>query len=427
MKRLPILLLAACLGASPALAQTAQETQRLEQRADDIVAAMSGEGVYADTFADAFITAVPEASFTAIKTQLESQFGALIGLSEVQPVDARTAAISIRFERGLASGQFSLEPAEPYEVTGFVLRDIRAIDDSVEQLLADLSALPGDTGLLISPLSESAEPFAASNPHQQFGLGSTFKLYVLSALGQAIARGEHSWDEVVPLTQRSYPSGQLQDWPEGAPVTLQTLATLMISISDNTATDQLIAVLGREAVEAEVIASGHADPSRNVPFLTTRELFLLKSVDNVDPGEYVASGVDRRRELLDFLSGVDADTADVMAAFTGGPNALDIEWFASPEDLAGVLRRIVALEDETLFDIMAVNPAMSQAMQDDWAFAGYKGGSEPGVLNLTWLLRDDAGEWHVVTLSWNDPEDPVDDQAFQLLAMRAIALAAAAD
>ena len=65
-------------------------------------------------------------------------------------------------------------------------------------------------------------------------IGSTFKLYVLSALSHAIARGEHRWDEVVTLNQRSFPSGQMQDWPRSTPVTLQTLATMMIAISDNT-------------------------------------------------------------------------------------------------------------------------------------------------------------------------------------------------
>lgn len=425
MKRMLVALVAALLGATPALAQSEQDVDRLEQRAEDIVAAMSGEGEYRETFADLFVSAVPESQFITIKAQLESQFGALIGVEQVDPLGPASAAITIRFERGLASGQFSIEDGEPHEVTGFVLRDIRAINDSTDQLLAEIAALPGETGVLIAPLGQGAQPLAASNADRQFGLGSTFKLYVLSALGHAIARGEHSWDEVVPLTQRSYPSGQLQDWPQGSPLTLHTLATLMISISDNTATDQLIAVLGREAVEAELVASGHSDPARSIPFLTTREMFLMKSVDNVDPGEYVASGTERRRELLEFLSGVDAETADVLAAFTGGPNALDIEWFASPDDLAGVLRRIVALEDQTLLDVLAVNPAISPAMQDEWAYAGYKGGSEPGVLNLTWLLRHEAGQWQVVTLSWNDTENPVDEQAFELLAMRAIALASA--
>lgn len=45
------------------------------------------------------------------------------------------------------------------------------------------------------------------------------------------------------------------------------------------------------------------------------------------------------------------------------------------------------------------------------------------MLNLSWLLQDHAGEWHVVTLSWNNSAAEVDREAFRALAMRAIALA----
>ena len=45
------------------------------------------------------------------------------------------------------------------------------------------------------------------------------------------------------------------------------------------------------------------------------------------------------------------------------------------------------------------------------------------MLNLTWLLRDEASGWQVVTLSWNNPEDVVDNPRLEMLGMRAIALA----
>lgn len=423
MKRFLILCLALCLQAGPALAQTAEDAERLEQRAEDILAAMGGEAVYDEVFADPFVASVPAAQFTAIQGQIESQFGPLIGIESVEPVTPNGADIAIRFERGLASGRFTLESAEPFEVTGFLLTDVRPIGDSVEQLLADVAALAGETGLLVTPLAEGARPLAASNADQQFAIGSTFKIYVLSALAHSIAAGERNWNDVVLLSERSYPSGQLQNWPLGSPVTLQTLATLMISNSDNTATDQLIAVLGREAVEAELVASGHSDPPATLPFLTTREMFVLKSMTNVDPNQYLASDIEARREALDFLRGIEPDMSAVMLAFTGGPNVIEIEWFASPSDLARLLQRLATLEDETALGVLAVNPSLSDAMLDEWDYAGYKGGSEPGVLNLTWLLRSESDGWQLVTLSWNNSESVLDDARLELLAMRAITLA----
>jgi hypothetical protein len=61
-------------------------------------------------------------------------------------------------------------------------------------------------------------------------------------------------------------------------------------------------------------------------------------------------------------------------------------------------------------------------MKQDYAYAGFKGGSEPGVINLTWLIRNRAGAWHVVTGSWNNPAAPVDEARFTGLMGRALAL-----
>ena len=424
MKR-SILALLGALAASvstPALAQTAEEAARLDRRGDDILAAMAGDAQYDAVFADVFVNAVSQARFLAIKNQMEAQFGPLVGIEALDPVSASGATIAIRFERGLASGSFTLEAAEPYEITGFVLNDVRPIGDNAEQLLSDIEALPGETGVLVTRLG-AAEPLVSKNADTQFAIGSTFKLYVLSALAHSIASGDREWKDVVTLSERSYPSGQLQDWPEGAPITLQTLATLMIANSDNTATDQLIAELGRDAVEAEVIAAGHADPEVMFPFLTTRELFVLKSGEIENLGQYAAAGTAERLAVLQELARLDRSVDDIQAAFTGGPVAIDIEWLASASDIARLFERITRLEDETTLDIMTVNPSMTEGMRESWDYVGYKGGSEPGVLNLSWLLRDSAGEWVAVTMSWNDAEAVVDQSTFELLAMRAISLA----
>jgi hypothetical protein len=43
-----------------------------------------------------------------------------------------------------------------------------------------------------------------------------------------------------------------------------------------------------------------------------------------------------------------------------------------------------------------------------WKSVAFKGGSEPGVLNLTWLLERDDGAFFAVSIGWNDTERPVD-------------------
>ena len=44
------------------------------------------------------------------------------------------------------------------------------------------------------------------------------------------------------------------------------------------------------------------------------------------------------------------------------------------------------------------------------------------MLNLTWLVRNRAGAWHVVTGTWNNPAAPLDEQRFIGLMARAVQL-----
>ena len=71
----------------------------------------------------------------------------------------------------------------------------------------------------------------------------------------------------------------------------------MIAISDNTATDLLIDAVGRDAVEAALVTAGHAAPELNRPFLTPRELFVLK-LDDALRSDYLIAAETGRRELL---------------------------------------------------------------------------------------------------------------------------------
>mgnify|MGYP006189150397 CR=1 FL=1 len=51
---------------------------------------------------------------------------------------------------------------------------------------------------------------------------------------------------------------------------------------------------------------------------------------------------------------------------------------------------------------------VGKAVRDAWGYVGFKGGSEPGVLNYTWLLTDKQGRDWVLTLGWNNPAAVID-------------------
>ena len=397
----------------------AQDQAILEQRAGQVAAVIDGRAEYAAVFAPSFAAAVPEAQFEALKAQLTKQMGEFVGLERVEPGSAAgSAQISLRFAQAIISGPLQLESAAPYRVAGLQLNDIAPVTDAGLSVLEQVQALPGSTSMLFARI-DGSNTRVAHNAQAQMAVGSTFKLYVLSALSQSIARGERHWDDVVTLTERSFPSGQMQDWPQGAPVTLHTLATLMISVSDNTATDQLMAVLGRNVVEAELTAAGHAEPSSTLPFLTTRELFLLKLGDDSGLARYAAANEQERRAILARLQNRELDMADIQTVFGAGPRFIDIEWFASAEDIARVYARLS--QDPVALEILSINLATDRSHFAGWDYAGYKGGSEPGVLNFSWLLRDNEGAWWVLAMSWNNPDAAVSEIQFLGLAQAALA------
>jgi beta-lactamase class A len=273
----------------------------------------------------------------------------------------------------------------------------------------------------------------AVNAKAPLAIGSTSKLYVLLSVVDQIRAGKLAWETEVEVKDewKSLPSGVTQDDPAGTKLTVKTLADRMISISDNTATDHLVYTAGRKNVEAAVKATKHAKPALNVPFITTRELFLLKLGLPADEiAAYKKLGAEKRRALLDGKYATVKPTLDGIEAWKDARDIDTLEWFASGEDLCKVMATLASRAEKDkdkagpLLDVLSLNPGLP-IDKAKWPFIGFKGGSEPGVLNGTFLLRRDDGVWFVVTAGFNGPTEIDQAKAFAVLG-GAIDLAATA-
>ena len=78
--------------------------------------------------------------------------------------------------------------------------------------------------------------------------------------------------------------------------------------------------------------------------------------------------------------------------------------------------------DGQVFKIMAINPALPPSVTGKWEYIGFKGGSETGVLNMTWLLADSQGRERMLTLSWSNTAKAVETQTLLLIAQRILSL-----
>ncbi len=407
---------------APATEATEAEQSPLRMRSEQVVALVNGEIEPGEIFTDGFLAAVPPSQLATLSQQLTTQFGAALSVEGVFPLNTTRAGLQIRMERAIAKGGIAIDPSDDNRISELLFQEFEPVDDTPAKIEADLNALPGEVSAYLAPL-DGGDAVISVAPEKQMALGSTFKLYVLAALAQDVAKGERSWGDVIELDVKSFPSGAMQDWPQGAPVTLHTLASMMLSISDNTATDQLIRVLGKERMAQVLSDSGHSSANLNDPFLTTRELFLLKGGDKGRLATYSNADANVRAQILAGLEENPPSATQIEQAFSRGPIAIDVEWFGSAADLSNLFSFMASYADQTTYDVMAINPAAPRSVREKWTYIGHKGGSEPGVLNLTWLLIDKQDVPHVLVLSWSNPEANVEQTQLELIAQRILSLA----
>ena len=274
--------------------------------------------------------------------------------------------------------------------------------------------------LVAATASAKCEPLVQVDSELTQPLGSAFKLWVLLAVVKKIQAGELRWTDPIKIQDAldSLPNGVTQDERDGSTRSVRELAERMIAISDNTATDHLIARVGRSAVEKAIADSGHAHPELNRPFLTTREMMVLKfGADEALRKDYLAGNEAARRKLLETrvreatLPDFDAVTRQLAA----GPTLIrEIEWFGSPLDLCRVLVKLT--HDEAASKILAMNPGVP-APQGRWSYLGFKGGSETGVLATAWEHEAASGERYVTAAALsNDKAALPDAEAVRLMA-----------
>lgn len=298
---------------------------------------------------------------------------------------------------GLIAG-LRLQPGPPVD-----LPDLASWD----QLDDELAALGGTTGIYVGDVVDAAcqtvhitdeEPEPAPS-------GSVFKLIVLSALVDAVESGELSWDDELTITPelKSLPTGELQDREDGSTVPVQEAAALMISISDNTATDLLMNAVGPERLHATV-ARISDDPDRLTPLLTTRQFFQVGWNAPQVREQWASASTSERADLLH-------DLPEDLDALRSNPFAITdvvwpegVGWFLTGEEIctthAVLQEQAQTPAGEPVREILSANPGLPAP--EAATYQGFKGGSAPGVLAYSFYLeggQDDAGQVLVVQVA----------------------------
>ncbi len=127
-----------------------------------------------------------------------------------------------------------------------------------ERIEAELKSYDGTMGLYIDDLKGNV---ITRFPDEPFETASTIKVYILAALFDAIEQGKASLKDMLTCEERFWidGSGILGSLEVGTTLSVKNVATLMIIVSDNIATNMLIDYLGIDSINACIQKLGCKD------------------------------------------------------------------------------------------------------------------------------------------------------------------------
>lgn len=338
-------------------------------------------------FSQSFLDQIPASKVDEVIASLLKQLG------PYQSVELTSDKFVAHFAKGTDDVLIHLDADA--KIDGLLFRPPVVTSGSLDDTLRAFREQAGTLSYVIT--DESRSERAALNPSASLAVGSAFKLAVINALRDQIALRRRRWSDVVALEERwkSAPSGVLQTWPAGTPITIATYASQMISISDNTAADALASIVGRNAIRPYAFD--------NNPFLTTREVFVLHSDSNSDlRSAYLAATTPSARSSIAQRAA--ARALPSVAQLVGAP-LLAIEWHYSVRQLCRLMERVADLP------LMSINPGVADPAQ--FRRVAYKGGSDSGVLNMTTMVTTRRGTRICFSATINDAKHDIANLGFE--------------
>ncbi len=174
-----------------------------------------------------------------------------------------------------------------------------------------IAKVPGIVGVAANHLETGAQ--VRHNADETFFTASTLKIPLLLELYRQIDQGKVDPSQRVEIVDdmRVNGSGVLKELEPGLQPTVHDLATLMIIISDNTATDILYEMVGRDSLDDIMRDLGLA--KTRIPMSTRELLFSITGLDTQNPEHTFQMASDRmfRQEFDMAADAFDEDKSDV--------------------------------------------------------------------------------------------------------------------
>lgn len=333
---------------------------------------------------------------------------ALIGTSTNQPGTGRYLVLTTKYADG---GLIDTLTADKYPLNAFVTTPENQSLTMAQEADKLLTHASGASVLVAKIVDNQCVPIEQRNADTPRATGSIFKEWVLGALGQAVNDGVISPTATVPLVATEVVRNSvLSKEPVGTPFPLSHMATLMMGISDNTATDHIHQLMDRSRIETILAKFNNTHPELLTPFLSVNEQFNLLSGVSLAQAQAYASGTEQQQRTI--LETVLAPLGPVKDNQNNAPIFITGSWQASPMDICAAMAAMRNFNDRTegfkIIDRAFSSEAALPFVRNKWERVWYKGGSlgvgglGTVVLTHSWMVESDRKGTFVVVAMAND-------------------------
>lgn len=274
---------------------------------------------------------------------------------------------------------------------------------SVETVEAEIERLAEETGGIVGVAATQLATgrHVGYRADEVFPTASVIKLPLLVTLYEDAIAGRIDLSERVSYREdtKVAGSGVLQYLDEGLQPTLRDLAVLMMSVSDNTATDLLFDRVGKARIEATMDRLGLG--SIRAPFDIREMLMELVDMDHSKPGGY-----DELRRLLRISAG------------TGGRSMIPEQADrATPADMCRLLELIESraiLDADACTAILELMKRIQSATRipgllPKGTVVAHKTGSYRRLRNDVGIVYAPNGPYAIALFARELPRDNIDD------------------
>ena len=369
---------------------------------------------YEDYFSSVFISKIKYSDIVSILKSIYKEDGACVKATlkaiDQSSVKVETKEKSTSFKFVMSLDNKNMIAGLRYK--GRVTPKIKI--SSSKELKAELAKIDGVKSVYLTRF-KSHKALIDIQSKSKMALGSEFKLYVLNYLSTKILNNELKWTDDITIQEKfkSLPGGKLQNEVDGKKISIKDVASLMISISDNTATDHLIGLLGSENI-LKSIKNLNSFYSLNDPFMTTMDLFRIRTLNLSEMNSYLKLSVQDKKKYLENLAlNLDRKKTSTLLEKWESPKDIETaEWFASTQDICHVIEKLnsQSAKDDSIRKILAINvPFLEVDDNPYFDYLGYKGGSEPGVLTMTFLLKSKNNKWGCLSVAYNNTKNALNE------------------